>query len=75
MEEVKLGGIVVTLVFRSMVAEKVVELVHRRRKIGAADAVDDVDALVGVEMVELEVITLPHGIAVGNAHLSRCEIR
>lgn len=75
MEEVKLGGIVVTLVFRSMVAEEVVEFVHRRRKIGAADAVDDVDALIGVEMVELEVITLAYGVAVGNTHLSRCEIR
>ena len=75
MEEVKLGGIVVTLVFRSMVAEEVVELAQRRRKIGAADAVDDVDALIGVEMVELEVITLAYGVAVSNTHLTRCEIR
>ena len=66
-QEVELFGIVVALVVGAMVAEEVIELVHRGGNVGVADAVDDVEAFAGVEVVELELILLAGGGAGGGS--------
>ena len=57
-EQVELAGVVVALVVGAVVAEEVVELVHRGGQVGVADAVDDVEAFAGVQVVELEAVLL-----------------
>ena len=55
-EEVELGGVVGALFLGAAVAEEVVELVEGLGDVGVADAVDDIEALVGVGAAELELV-------------------
>ena len=57
-EQVEFAGVVLALVVGAVVAEEVVELVHRGGQVGVADAVHDVEAFAGVQVVELEVVLL-----------------
>jgi len=57
-QEIELLGVVVALVLGAVIAEEVVELVHRGGDVSVADAVDDIEALAGVQVVELELVLL-----------------
>ena len=50
-EDVELLRIVAADVLRSMIAQKVIELVERLGNVGISHAIDDVDVFPGVEMV------------------------